>query len=254
SLAAAAAITCSNVPKPAEPTPSSAPREPNASQTLVRAAPAAVPAPPERPPPPLILTPMAGEPSASSLTQVRLQPLSCAAAGELAIERAEALVRQMRAELEASFRDWKANRTRHCRPRRKSGGRLGGSHSVRSSGPAGLGRSGLSVGGIGAGAGSGAGAEGSAAAPARFSGTHTQVASVDEADVVTPDGNYVCVVMNGALRILEAQRPRLVSTTPLDGDVKELFVEGDRAVVYVANGGSGRPRCTYGYDCQFSGD
>ncbi len=197
---------------------------------------------------------MAGEPSASSLTQVRLQPSSCGAAGELAIERTEALVRQMRAELEASFRDWKANRTRHCRPRRTSGGRLGGSHSVRSSGPAGLGRSGLSVGGIGAGAGSGAGAEGSAAVPARFSGTNTQVASVDEADIVKTDGHYVYVVMNGALRILEARRPRLVSTTPLDGDVKELFVEGDRAVVYVANGGSGRPRCTYGYDCQFSGD
>src|SRR5690606_8123418 len=56
------------------------------------------------------------------------------------------------------------------------------------------------------------------------------------------------------LRIVEARRPRLVSTTQLDGDVKKLFVEGDRAVVYVAKGGNGRPRCIYGYDCQFSGD
>jgi hypothetical protein len=33
-----------------------------------------------------------------------------------------------------------------------------------------------------------------------------------------------------------------------------MFIDGDRAVVYVAYGGNSRPRCTYGYDCQFAGD
>src|SRR5205823_1753636 len=33
----------------------------------------------------------------------------------------------------------------------------------------------------------------------------------------------------------------------------ELFVEGDRAVVYTASGRGGK-KCTYGYDCVFAGD
>jgi hypothetical protein len=45
-----------------------------------------------------------------------------------------------------------------------------------------------------------------------------------------------------------------VSVTKLPGRVRELFVEGDRAVVYTSYGDTGRTRCTYGYDCEFAGD
>ncbi len=33
-----------------------------------------------------------------------------------------------------------------------------------------------------------------------------------------------------------------------------MFIEGDRAAVYVARGTATKPKCTYGYDCQFTGD
>ena len=59
--------------------------------------------------------------------------------------------------------------------------------------------------------------------------------------------------VNGALRIAEAMQPRIVSVTALGGVVREMFVEGDRAVVYTSAGGAPR-RCTYGYDCAFGGD
>jgi hypothetical protein len=76
---------------------------------------------------------------------------------------------------------------------------------------------------------------------------------VDEADIVKTDGRYVYLAINGALRIVEALKPRVVSVTKLAGNVRELFVEGDRAVVYTASGANQNP-CTYGYDCTFAGD
>ncbi len=85
------------------------------------------------------------------------------------------------------------------------------------------------------------------------SGTNNQVVGVDEADIVKTDGRYVYLAANGALRIVEALKPHVVSTTRLPGTTRELFVEGDRAVVYTSNGPVGR-RCTYGYDCAFGGD
>ncbi len=132
-------------------------------------------------------------------------------------------------------------------------------------GAAGLGLSGIGEGGGGLGSGQGFGAgqgrlggsRQTASSPRRAtsaSGTNNQVASVDEADLVKHDGRYVYVVMNGALRIVEALDPRLVSVTRLRGSVKELFVDGDRAVVYTSEGGNGRTACTYGYDCAFAGD
>src|SRR5262249_51938174 len=51
----------------------------------------------------------------------------------------------------------------------------------------------------------------------------------------------------------EALDPRVVSVTKIGGNVRELFVEGDRAVVYTASG-QGKKPCTYGYDCAFTGD
>lgn len=45
----------------------------------------------------------------------------------------------------------------------------------------------------------------------------------------------------------------MLSVTMLPGNARELFVEGDRAVVFSSTGNSGK-RCTYAYDCTFAGD
>ena len=120
---------------------------------------------------------------------------------------------------------------------------------------------GISLGAIGHGAGTARGnmwggddkkSEEPAEAKKR-SGTNNQVATVDEADIVKTDGKWVYVVASGALRIMEALKPHVVSTTVLPGTPREMFVEGDRAVVYTSLGHPGK-RCTYAYDCEFAGD
>ncbi len=101
--------------------------------------------------------------------------------------------------------------------------------------------------------------------------TNNQVAGVDEADFIKNDAKYVYATMNGALRIVQAwpaAEAREVSRFALEGEPKKLFVQGDRALVYVslprtaavderAPDGPfyrGQSECTYGYDCQFGGD
>ncbi|MBX3224467.1 MAG: beta-propeller domain-containing protein [Labilithrix sp.] len=98
--------------------------------------------------------------------------------------------------------------------------------------------------------------------------TNNQVAGVDEADFVKNDDKYLYIVANGALRILQAwpaNEAREVAKVTLGGEPRKLFVEGDRALVYVAvpsssNGGGVfggsyyGGECTYGYDCVPSGD
>jgi hypothetical protein len=103
--------------------------------------------------------------------------------------------------------------------------------------------------------------------------TNNQVAGVDEADFIKNDNKYMYAVLNGALRIVEAwpaADAHEVANVKLEGTPKKLFVNGDRALVYLsqpresssadvsnaARGQLGQPQgeCTYGYDCQFSGD
>lgn len=104
--------------------------------------------------------------------------------------------------------------------------------------------------------------------------TNNQVAGVDEADFIKNDNKYVYAAMNGALRIVEAwpaAGAREIANVKLEGTTKKLFVQGDRALVYVSlprpsvNNTSvsaeapqlfyrDRSECTYGYDCQFGGD
>jgi len=96
--------------------------------------------------------------------------------------------------------------------------------------------------------------------------TNNQVAGVDEADFVKNDGQYIYAVANGALRIVQAwpaANASFVTKVAITGTPKKLFVEGDRALVYVsvdkqAKTGSsyGQPsyygqssECTYGYEC-----
>jgi len=103
--------------------------------------------------------------------------------------------------------------------------------------------------------------------------TNNQVAGVDEADFIKNDNKYMYAALNGALRIVEAwpaADAHEVANIKLEGTPKKLFVNGDRALVYLSQprqtssadvsnavrGQLGQPQgeCTYGYDCQFSGD
>ncbi len=111
-----------------------------------------------------------------------------------------------------------------------------------------------------AGGGNGSGS-GGGSGPSQGTGTNNQVAGVDEADFVKNDGQYIYLAQNGVLRIVDAwpaDQTHEVSATPLEGEPKKLFVLGDTALVYVAIGSSSNGYynrdCTYGYDCDFSGD
>lgn len=104
--------------------------------------------------------------------------------------------------------------------------------------------------------------------------TNNQVANVDEADFVKNDDTYLYVVANGALRIVKAwpaNEAKEIANVALEGEPRKLFVQGDRALVYVAvpqqakqgatasvpsypGGYAGGGECTYGYDCVPSGD
>ncbi len=88
---------------------------------------------------------------------------------------------------------------------------------------------------------------------ASFSTTNDQVAGVDEADLVKTDGRYVYIVAHGALRIVPALHPRVLSVTRLSGQARNLLIEGDRAVVFTASG-PGKAACTYAYDCAVERD
>jgi hypothetical protein len=231
---------------------------------IASATPALAPLSPARPPPPVVTTPMAGEPDAKALAEVRLVQTSCEADDGATKRRAELLIRQMQAEIDGEYQSWQEEQPacwqyyrERARPRLPS--RYGSAW-----GAGGIGLSGIGEGGGGHGYGVGLGDGGvasgqissksKAAKAGSASGTNNQVAGVDEADIVKNDGRYVYLAMNGALRIVEAMNPRTLSVTKLDGNVRELFVNGDRAVVYLSHGGNGRQRCTYGYDCQFASD
>jgi hypothetical protein len=213
----------------------------------------AAPAPPRAAPRKVALA-MAGEPDAAALGEVRLVSTACDDLSATVRKEKDALVQRMRSDLDQALTRWKKQQ-RTCRSETWTRHRPGS--AVKSSAADGGG----SLSGIGmsraAAAPAGAASDYkkySAEAAKSASGTNNQVAGVDEADIVKNDGKYVYLAMNGALRIVEAMNPRLVSVTRLPGNVRDLFVQGDRATVYVEMGGSGRRPCTYGYDCVFAGD
>ncbi len=249
---------------------------PGSASATARAIAIAAPSPP-RPPPPAITAPMQGEPTPEALTEARLVTSSCENFQEVARKQAEARVKQMRAEVDDAYRSW-AQAQPGCWQESRWRANMWRAQVGDAYGAGGLGLSGVgeggggrgdgiglgSIGTIGHGAGTGSGQGfgsghgrlGGEADPAKArsaSGTNNQVEGVDEADIVKTDGRYVYIGMNGALRIVEALKPRTVSVTKIAGSVRELFVQGDRAVVYAASGAGGE-RCTYGYDCAFAGD
>jgi hypothetical protein len=233
---------------------------------VARSAPVASLPPPQPPqpapivawtvPPAGLKTPMAGEPDAAALGSARLVAESCSQNQQAVEALVRSRVDAMRAAVEQAYSDWKAEPT--CEELHRSW-ILGDAF-----GSGGMGLSGVGEGGGGRGEGIGLGSigtighgsgSGSVVTRARSaSGTNDQVQGVDEADIVKNDGAYVYIVSSGALRIVEALHPRLLSVMPLSGDVRELLVQGDRAVAFVATGGSGARPCTYGYDCSVAGD
>jgi hypothetical protein len=195
---------------------------------------------------------MPGEPAGAALGEARLVGGSC---DDLdAKKQAEARVKKMRDEVDARFREW-FERQPACWSEYRERAKM--EELARQQG---FGYGHLALGAVG---GAAYGAVGSASPPRvrmggvlaakSASGTNNQVAGVDEADLVKTDGRWVYLASNGALRIVEAMSPRVVSVTRVPGATRELFVEGDRAVVY-SSIGNAQKRCTYGYDCIFAGD
>ena len=103
-----------------------------------------------------------------------------------------------------------------------------------------------------------------------YSTTNTQVADVDEADFLKNDGNFIYILADGRLQILDAwpaEEAHRLGSVALDGTPRRLFVHDDVAVVYASTtplsrgydpyryyDGYGSTECTYGYDCDFTGD
>ncbi|MBM4355420.1 MAG: hypothetical protein FJ109_16810 [Deltaproteobacteria bacterium] len=91
-----------------------------------------------------------------------------------------------------------------------------------------------------------------------YSTTNTQEADVDEADFMKNDGTYIYILANGMFQIVDAwpaDEAHRISTTKLEGAPRSMFVHKDRAVIYTSLGGDYNFQpCTYGYDCEFTGD
>ena len=68
-----------------------------------------------------------------------------------------------------------------------------------------------------------------------YSRTNTQVAGIDEADIVKTDGKYIYIAGNNAVRIVKAVDGKLseagVIKLPQNKSVQEIYVDGDRLVL-----------------------
>jgi len=108
-----------------------------------------------------------------------------------------------------------------------------------------------------------------------YSETNVQVTGVDEADFIKNDGAYIYILAEGKFRIVDAWPPEQaseISAFEIEGTPKKLFVHEGRAFIYSSldpiaqnndysysfgnpNGyGTVDTECTYGYDCDFTGD
>lgn len=161
-----------------------------------------------------------------------------------------------------------------------SGGTSGTSGQSSGSGGASAGSSaggssGSSVGNSSSSGGAALGGVTNSKGATQTSSTNNQIATVDEADFVKNDDKFIYAAVNGTFQIVQAypaNEAHEVARIQLEGEPRKLFVEGDRAVVYVAvpgtgvSGGNwasswggyyssgGSSECTYGYDCVPSGD
>jgi hypothetical protein len=253
------------------PSPANTARAPVAAPAAAAAAAASAAPPPSATPPPHpaadfpvptpgVVTPIDASAAGAALEAALLETGSCESSRAAAYEKAKPLIRKMKEDVEQRYQDYVSNLPECWRRYRENeeywkAVRAGHGHG-------GLGLSGVGVGGGGRGMGIGLGSIGTigyggARVPGvaqSMSKTNTQVAEVDEADLVKTDGRYLYISLNGALRIVEALNPRVLSVTRIGGKVRDLFVEGDRAVVYSSLGRKSSEPCRYGYDCRFGGD
>jgi len=68
-----------------------------------------------------------------------------------------------------------------------------------------------------------------------YSQTNIQVAGVDEADIVKTDGKYIYAVSGSRVSIIDAypaESAKIVSTLYFNGSVGEIFINGNRLVVF----------------------
>ncbi|MBI3467480.1 MAG: beta-propeller domain-containing protein [Planctomycetes bacterium] len=68
-----------------------------------------------------------------------------------------------------------------------------------------------------------------------FSTTNTQVAGVDEADIVKTDGNSIYVLRDGEFLVVDAwpaEGAQIVSRTTIEGYPIDMFVRGGRAMIF----------------------
>ncbi|APV43466.1 Secreted protein containing C-terminal beta-propeller domain [Dehalogenimonas formicexedens] len=82
-----------------------------------------------------------------------------------------------------------------------------------------------------------------AASDIAYSGTNVQVAGVDEADIVKTDGKYIYVVSGNTIYLAQAypaQSAQIVGQITISGFTpQELFIDGDRMVVFGATYATG---------------
>jgi hypothetical protein len=109
--------------------------------------------------------------------------------------------------------------------------------------------------------------------PAEVSETNNQVAGVDEADFVKNDADgYIYVIADGALQIVDgwpAAETQIIARVELEDTPKRMFVGDGWLLVYSSVAPTsdevadydpwyythvGAGECTYGYDCDFTGD
>ncbi len=120
-------------------------------------------------------------------------------------------------------------------------------------------------------AGDGA-AEGGSNSPSEVSETNNQVAGVDEADFIKNDADgFIYVLADNALQIIDgwpAAESQLISRTELPDTPRKLFVLEDTVLIYSSVArtneetadydswwwNTNSEECTYGYDCDFTGD
>ncbi|MDI1432059.1 beta-propeller domain-containing protein [Polyangium sorediatum] len=93
------------------------------------------------------------------------------------------------------------------------------------------------TGGSGGSSGSGGGSNGGdgSGTPPEHSETNTQVAGVDEADILKTDGNYLYLLHGQSLQVLKsfpASDLAINTTTAIEGNPIEMFVTDDQLVIY----------------------
>ena len=71
-----------------------------------------------------------------------------------------------------------------------------------------------------------------------YSKTNIQVEGVDEADFVKNDGKYIYVIAQDKLVIVDAfpaSQAKILSTTLIEGGPKDIFINGDRLLIFTEN-------------------